>query len=112
MTAQDILIEARRLGVRVTPYGPNNLYVDSDTELPPDFEQVLRDNKPGLLRHLRNQQASVRHLARQVVENEFVGANSITLHRVTMELRENITDPLCRRALDRLQHQSQRHGEP
>lgn len=100
MTARDILIEAMRRRIRLTPDGPR-LITESCGDLPPDFEQVLRENKPALLKLLTEK----RNTACQILSErdaEWSGMDGKTWHRVNSELSENCLDLLCRRAIDHL----------
>ncbi|HWN95651.1 MAG TPA: hypothetical protein VNT99_11505, partial [Methylomirabilota bacterium] len=73
-------------------------------ERDPEFERVLRQHKPELIRWLT---ASWLHVARQILDGEFVGADRSTRESLTIGLR-SIAHPLCRRALGQI---TSRKGE-
>ena len=92
---RDILIEAQRRKIRLTPDGTRLITCG---QLTPEFEQVLRDHKPALLKLIR----SKRHLAKQVLAGEFADADDATWYSIIYSLLDNHFDPLCRKAIDHL----------
>ena len=105
--ARNILVDALRLGVRITPKTATTVWVEYDGELDPAFEARIKRHKPALLRLLRTK----RHLAKQVLEGEFDGASLATWHAVRESLVENLLDVQCRAALDHLRT-NRRHPHP
>lgn len=117
MNAHDLYLEATRRGLRLEPAG-DKLAVIPKGKCPSDFANVLRAHKGELMSwlearasHLPPDEAPWLHVAKQVLAGEFDGADRSTVQSLTIGLR-GINHPVCRRALGRLQHQSQRHGEP
>jgi hypothetical protein len=101
MPARSILIEAMRRRIRLTPNG-KTLVVDSVGELPQDFAEILKANKAAVLKLLN----SKHHLARQIMLNEFDGADATTWHSCMELLLENYYDPKCKQALEYLRSTS------
>lgn len=95
--ARSILLEAMRRRIRLTPHGLK-LIVDYTEEIPPDFEQILIENKPALLNLLR----SKRHLAKQILSGEFSVCPAATWHALNAAMLENYFDPLCHGAIEHL----------
>jgi hypothetical protein len=103
---RDILNEATRRKIRLTPNGESLRYEYPNAN-PPDaaFVDILRVNKMPLLKLL----AGKRNTARQILSEgkaEWGGANDQQLQAVIESLRENYFDPVCRAAIERLENQS------
>jgi hypothetical protein len=96
-TARDILIEATRREIRLTPKGTKML-LESVAEVDPDFEIVLLQHKSELMRLLKGK----RHLAMQIIAGDFDGCDREVFRTVLEDLSANPFDPLCRQAIDRL----------
>lgn len=104
MTVQELCCEARKRGLRLEPRG-DKLAVIPGKLCPPDFADVLRQNKRELLDLLEAKAANLPtdcapwlHVARQILADEFYDADRSTVESLTIGLR-NIKHPLCQRAL-------------
>ena len=107
MTAQQLYREASRLGLRLKPFG-DKLAVIPGKRCPPDFADMLRQHKAGLLDLLEAKSTNLTrdcipwlHIARQILASEFDGCDRSTRESLTIGLR-SIGHPLTRRALERL----------
>lgn len=107
MTAQHLCLEASRRGLRLEPRG-DKLAVIPAHLCPPDFADELRAHKRELLNLLETRTACLPpdcapwlHIARQILAEEFDGADRSTVESLTIGVR-NIPHPLCRRALEHL----------
>jgi hypothetical protein len=110
MTALDLYREAARRGLHLEARDGGKLAVTPADRCPPDFADVLRQHKPALLALIEAQThylpadcAPWLHVARQVLEGEFEGADRSMVESLTIGLR-HIEHPRCRQALARLQH--------
>jgi hypothetical protein len=106
-TPQDLFVEAIRRGLRLESAG-DKLAVIPKGKCPPDFADTLREHKRELLdwletrtNQLTTDQVSWLHISRQILADEFEGADSSTVASVSIGLR-SILHPLCQRALERL----------
>jgi hypothetical protein len=97
MTATDILTEARLRRIILAPNG-SRLVVKYPGQVPLDFEQVLIRHKAALIALL----TSTRHLAKQVLLNEFENLNGKQYGNIYRALAANISDPVCHAAFDHL----------
>ena len=108
MSAIDVYLEAMRRGLHLEPREGGMLAIMPPDRCPPEFVAVLRQHKRELLdlleakaNHLPADCAPWLHIARQVTEGEFDGADRSTVESISIGLR-SIPHPLCRRALARL----------
>jgi hypothetical protein len=101
--ATQILVECQRRRITLAPNGPR-LVVKSIGELPPDFERVLIHNKAELVALLN----SIRHMAKQILLDEFEDLNGRQYGDAYRALTANLSDPLCRMAFDHLRIIAQR----
>ena len=108
MTTLDVYREAMRRGLHLEPREGGMLAIMPPDRCPPEFVAVLRQHKGELLALLEAQAhrlpadcAPWLHIARQVTEGEFDGADRSTVESLIIGLR-GIRHPLCRRALARL----------
>lgn len=98
ITPPEILRDALARKIRLTPSGAD-LLLEYDDEPDAEFKQLLKKNKPALLRYL----TAKRHLARQILQSEFDGcANGRTWHAILAAMMENHCDPLCFAAIRHL----------
>ncbi len=97
MTATDILTEASRRRIILAPNG-SRLVVKYPGQVPTDFERVLIRNKSELVALL----TSTRHLAKQILLNEFENLNGRQYGDAYRALAANILDPQCRAAFNHL----------
>jgi hypothetical protein len=101
-TARNILIEAMRRRILLLPAAGGSIAVKCAVKMPPDFDSdfadVLRQHKPALLKLL----CSKRHLAKQVMADEFTGADDATWYSIIYSLLDNYYDPLCGAAIEHL----------
>ena len=107
MTTEELYHEATKRGLRLESAG-DKLAVIPAKRCPPDFAAVLRQHKHELLDWLETRtiqltpdQVPWLHVARQVLNGEFVGADSSTVASLTFGLR-SIPHPTCKQALARL----------
>lgn len=112
MTALDLYREATRRGLQLEPRDGGKLAVMPADRCPPDFADVLRQHKLALLALIEAQThrlpadcAPWLHVARQILAGEFDGADRSMLESLTIGLHR-IQHPLCRQALERLQHRT------
>jgi hypothetical protein len=117
MTVLELYHEAVRLGLQLEAVG-DKLKVTPASSCPPEFEDVLRQQKRELVAWLQAQEAHWTpdcdpwvHIARQVIDGEFDGADSCTVACLTIGLR-HIRHPLCRRAFARLPRNSETPSLP
>jgi hypothetical protein len=97
-TPPEILRDALTRKIRLTPSGAD-LLLEYDDEPDADFRQLLKANKPALLRYL----TAKRHLAAQIVQGEFDGCtNGRTWHAILAAMLENNLDSLCFAAIRHL----------
>ena len=108
MTVQELYLEATKRGLRLESRG-DRLAVIPANRCPPDFADVLRQHKREILDLLETKANALPddcapwlHVARQVLQGEFEGADRTTVESLTIGLHR-ITHPLCRRAIERLQ---------
>jgi hypothetical protein len=102
----EIYRQAVALGLKLEPAGERLLVFGESC--PPDFVQVLHQNKRELLDLLETKSANLTsdcapwlHIARQVLAGEFDGADRSTRESLTLGLR-GICHPLCQQALARI----------
>jgi hypothetical protein len=107
MTAVELLYEAVRRGLRLELRGDKLAVIPGD-RVPPEFADVLRQHKRELLDLLEARAAGLTpdcapwlHVAKQILDGEFDGADGSTRESITIGLRP-IRHPLCERALARL----------
>ena len=106
MTAVELILQSRKLGLKLAREG-QYLIVAPSTRCPPEFAEQLRACKPEVLALLDAEARLVgaekpwRHIARQVVEGEFAGADHSITQSLIVGLRR-IEHPLCQEALNRL----------
>jgi hypothetical protein len=114
VTANDLYHEATRRGLRLEPMDGDRLAVSPASLCPPDLADALRQHKRAILDLLESKASRLPadcapwlHVARQVLASEFdgEGADRSTLEALAIGLR-GIPHPLCRQALDRLQHRA------
>ena len=108
MTVLDIYRHALHLGLRLEPREGDRLAVTPAAKAPPDFVEVLRQHKAELLALLEAQAANLTpdcapwlHVARQVLEGEFDGANRSTMESIRFGLC-GVDHPRARQALRHL----------
>jgi hypothetical protein len=106
--AETICREARRWNLRLELRG-DKIAVIPGSKAPPQFIELVRENKAALLSWLEatgaglpRDQAPWLHVAKQVLAGEFDGADGRTRESLTIGLR-TINHPTCRQALARLQ---------
>ncbi len=104
MTAFELVKEATRRGLRLEPRG-DKLAVMPKGKCPPDFADLLRENKRELLDWLETRGVHLLpdcipwlHIARQILAGEFQAADSSTRQSLSIGLR-SINHPLCQDAL-------------
>lgn len=107
MTPMELCQEAARRGLRLEPRGDKLAVIPAD-RVPPDFAETLRQHKRELLDLLEAKAAGLPadcapwlHVARQVLDGEFDGADRSTVQSLVTGLR-SIQHPDCGRALDKL----------
>lgn len=107
MTTEEIYHEATKRGLRLESAG-DKLAVIPAKLCPPDFADILRQHKHELLDWLETRDTQLPpdcvpwlHIARQVLNGEFVGADSSTVASLTIGLR-SIPHPSCKQAVVRL----------
>jgi hypothetical protein len=102
-TAQEIIREAARRGVCLEPEGERLVCHFNGTEIPPDFERVLKANKPALIAYLKIDHARVLHLSKQILLNEFrvESRDREAIGKLFHELK-NFQHPQIQRARERL----------
>lgn len=103
----ELYARAMRLGLRLESRG-DKLAVIPAKLCPPDFADILRQHKHELLDWLETRDTQLPpdcvpwlHIARQVLNGEFVGADSSTVASLTIGLR-SIPHQTCKQALARL----------
>jgi len=108
MTAEALYSEATRRGLHLKPLAGDRLAVTPADRCPPDFADALRQHKRELLDLLEANRHALPpgcapwlHVARQVIEGEFDGADRSLVESLCIGL-EDIAHPLCRRAFARL----------
>jgi hypothetical protein len=106
----EVINEATRRGLRLERRG-EFLAVRPKGACPPDFADVLRSHKAGILSLLEGRDAGLApdcqpwlHVAKQVLSGEFEGADGSTVESLTVGLR-GIRHALCQQALIRLTRQ-------
>jgi hypothetical protein len=111
MTANEICRQAAELGLRLEPSG-DRLAVIPGRLCPPDFAETLRERKREILDFLDARAANLPtdcgpwlHVARQVLEGQFDGADGSTRQSLEIGLR-SVIHPQCRSALERLATQA------
>lgn len=97
MTPNEILCEASRRKIRLRPDG-SRLVVKYPGSVPQDFERVLIRNKAELITLLM----ATRHLAKEVLLNEFENLNGKQYGNCYRALAANLLDPQCRAAFNHL----------
>jgi hypothetical protein len=107
MTPSEIFMEATQRGLRLKPAG-DKLAVTPKGQCPPDFADLLRAHKIELLDWLEARAHNLTadcapwlHVAKQILEGEFDGADRSTVTSLTIGLR-SIHHPLCQQALQRI----------
>jgi hypothetical protein len=107
MTPPELCHEAKRRGLRLEPRG-DKLAVIPASRCPPEFADMLRRHKRELLDLLDARASNLPadcapwlHIARQVLESEFDGADRSMTESLTIGLR-SVNHPDCRRAVERL----------
>jgi hypothetical protein len=93
----ELFIEGDRIGIAPKERIPIGL-LEEIREVKPSLLAVLRDAQ---MRHLAADCIPWLHIARQVLDGEFTGADRSTIKSLTIGLRA-VAHPLCRRALDQL----------
>lgn len=101
MTTAQIYLEALRRGLTIEPFGASQISVGPRCilERDPEFRELIRENKMELLDLLHR--SSVLHVARQVLADEFTGADEATREYLALQLM-SLAHPLCDAALERL----------
>jgi hypothetical protein len=97
MSPNDILREAARRKIRLTPDGPR-LIATCPGKLPADMERVLVANKPAILALL----TAKRHLAWQVLDGQWEPLDGRLFGLICSELVVQYHDDICRRAYEHL----------
>ena len=104
---QAILTRAQRLGLRLQVEG-ERIAIAPARLCPPELLATIREHKPEVMSlleaqtyHLPPDCAPWLHVARQILEGQFDGADNSTIQRLTVGLR-GIRHPLCQQALIRL----------
>ena len=112
MTPADIIREAERRGLKLSPRG-DRLAVNPSERLTPEFREVLLRHKAELMSYLEGKAAGVPadclpwlHVAKQVLCGEFTGADKSTRESIMIGLR-GIRHPLTARAMERLEGKGQ-----
>ncbi|MGD0410443.1 MAG: hypothetical protein ABSC18_01970 [Verrucomicrobiota bacterium] len=107
MTAKQLYVEATKRGLRLEPRG-DKLGVIPANRCPPDFAAELRQHKAELMALLQAKAANLPtdcaawlHIARQVLQREFDGADRSMRESLTIGLRAT-NHPSCQQALERL----------
>ena len=105
MTGDLLLRESARYGLRLSRRG-TKLVVSPVSRCPPALLQLLKQHKSELMEALEaaglaEDERPWIHIARQVLEGEFGGADTSTPESLMIGLR-NIEHPTCRAAFERL----------
>jgi len=95
-----IICEATRRRVKLTPVGPRLRY-EVTGPMDPAFESLLIENKVAVLKLLN----AKRHLAKQVLANEFFALNDHDFGLISSELVAQRHDPVCALAAEYLRQQ-------
>jgi hypothetical protein len=109
----EVINEATRRGLRLERRG-EFLAVRPKGACPPDFADVLRAHKAGILSLLEGRAAGLApdcqpwlHVAKQVLAGEFEGADDSTVTSLVIGLR-SIGHPVCKRAVEQLTRQQEK----
>jgi hypothetical protein len=107
MTATEICRQAAKLGLRLESNG-DRLAVIPGRLCPAAFAEALREHKGEVLDFLDARAANLRpdcapwlHVARQVLEGQFDGADGSMCQSLEIGLK-SVIHPKCRRALEHL----------
>lgn len=108
MNAEELFREALRRGLSLRAAGGDRLGVKPTDRLTPDFAEQLRQHKAELLALLSAKAHPLTpdcvpwlHIARQVLNDEFAGADHSTVQSLTIGLLA-VNHPICKQAAQKL----------
>ncbi len=84
--ADKIIRHAQRHGLQLLVTADGQVIAEPPEFVSPAFAALVRCHRRALVREIQRRTASLRHLSRQILQNEFAGCSPKELRRLATEL--------------------------